>query len=152
MIGKIVTYFKDNILGDSAPDPEDREDAIRKATAALLVEVMITDGELATVEEQTIIALLQQHFGLQAKQANELLALAKDEVGDATSLYQFTGQINLHLSNGEKLRLMEKLWHVALADHNLDKYEEDLIRKVAELIHIPHSQFVRTRNETKRKT
>ena len=34
-------------------------------------------------------------------------------------------------------------WAVAYADGNLDKYEEALIRQVAELTYVPHQDYIR---------
>ena len=38
---------------------------------------------------------------------------------------------------------MESLWRVAYADGDLDKYEERLIRQVADLTHVSHKDFIR---------
>jgi uncharacterized tellurite resistance protein B-like protein len=34
------------------------------------------------------------------------------------------------------------MWTVAYADGDLDKYEEHLIRQVAELTYVPHSDYI----------
>jgi uncharacterized tellurite resistance protein B-like protein len=34
---------------------------------------------------------------------------------------------------------------VAYADGDLDKYEEHLIRRVAELIYVPHEEYIRAK-------
>ena len=41
---------------------------------------------------------------------------------------------------------MELLWHVALADGEIDKYEDHLVRKVADLIYVPHLSFIRAKH------
>jgi hypothetical protein len=42
----------------------------------------------------------------------------------------------------EKLQLLEALWRVARADATVHKYEEHLIRRIADLLHMPHSSFI----------
>jgi uncharacterized tellurite resistance protein B-like protein len=37
------------------------------------------------------------------------------------------------------------MWQVAYADGRLDKYEEGLIRQVAELTYVPHAEYIRTK-------
>ena len=37
---------------------------------------------------------------------------------------------------------MKAMWEIAYADGKLDKYEEHYLRKVSELLYIPHSQFI----------
>ena len=72
----------------------------------------------------------------------ELIELSQEEVEEATSLYQFTKEINSHFDLDQKLELMTALWQVALADDYLDKYEESIIRKISDLIHLRHSEYI----------
>ena len=37
------------------------------------------------------------------------------------------------------------MWAVAYADGNVDKYEEHLIRQVAELTYVPHSDYIQSK-------
>ena len=75
----------------------------------------------------------------------ELLELASRKVDEATSLYEFTRLINDHYSAAQKLRLIDAMWSVACADGAIDKYEEHLIRRVAELTYVPHSDYIRSK-------
>ena len=43
--------------------------------------------------------------------------------------------------------MVELLWRVAYADGDLDKYEEHLVRRIADLIHVPHSVFIRMKHK-----
>jgi len=38
------------------------------------------------------------------------------------------------------------LWQIAYADACLDRYEEALVRKIAELIHVPHREFMQAKH------
>ena len=40
---------------------------------------------------------------------------------------------------------MKALWEVAAEDGNIDKYEEHVIRKISELIYLPHKDFIRAK-------
>ncbi len=147
MITGIRKFFTDSIL----PNTPTHSGAapIQKATAALLVEIMVTDGVVDASEELAMIRLLQSHFALSAGECRELIALARAEVAEATSLYQFTELVNEHFSAQDKYELVRQLWVIAYADRELDKYEEATIRKIAELIHVPHSRFIRAKSEVK---
>ncbi|MDD9894524.1 MAG: TerB family tellurite resistance protein, partial [Gammaproteobacteria bacterium] len=37
------------------------------------------------------------------------------------------------------------MWRVAFSDERLDKYEEHLIRKIADLIYVSHSDFIKSK-------
>ncbi len=150
MISKIKTFFQDKVL---SPDTEGKTDTpqknIRKASAALMVEVMLSDGQLESKEEKAIKALLTNTFELSAAECDELFCLAQEEVKDSISLYEFTGQVNLHFSADDKFELIKHMWHIAFIDNDLDKYEESLIRQVADLIYLPHSQFIKAKSLAK---
>lgn len=151
MINKIKEFFVARIQGTQAADQIPSEPpSIRLATAALLVEIMVTDNLLEDQEEETIKNLLMGNFDLSLAAAEELFELAKEEVRESTSLYQFTGLVNQYFSEAEKFNLLKQLWQVALSDGILDKYEEGLIRKLADLLHIGHSQFIRAKRLAKK--
>jgi|TARA_B110000967_G_scaffold178552_1_gene193440 uncharacterized tellurite resistance protein B-like protein len=138
MINKIKAFFAKNVV-----DAEDNSVSAEKlATAALLIEVMVIDGNLAEDELQSISATLAQMLELSSDQVDELVLLSRDEVSEATSLYQFTKEINAHFSHEKKLNLMTAMWSVAFADGHLDKHEEGIIRRVADLLHLRHSEFI----------
>jgi hypothetical protein len=42
------------------------------------------------------------------------------------------------------------MWRVAYADRRLDKYEEYQIRRLAELLHVPHQAYIRAKLRAKR--
>jgi uncharacterized tellurite resistance protein B-like protein len=72
----------------------------------------------------------------------ELIALAEQEAAEATSLYQFTHLIDKGFSHEQKARVVELLWQVAFADGHLEAREEAVVRRVADLIHVPHKTYV----------
>ena len=139
MIDKIKSFFSKNVL-----EPEtELTSPDQLATAALLIEVMVIDGDLDDQEMQSIAGTLSNMLHLSKEQIDQLIELSKDEVADATSLYQFTKEINEHFDIEKKLSLMTAMWRVAFADGHLDKYEENIIRRVADLLHIRHSEYIR---------
>lgn len=128
--------------------PAQREAGLHLATAALLVETARADFEADASEHELIAALVSAHFGLDDATAADLLARAGERVDDAVSLYEFTRELNDRLSEAEKLRVLEMMWRVAHADGRIDKHEEHLLRRVADLLHLPHADFVRLRHAT----
>ena len=147
MIEKIKTLFSKNVLEAEA----DSTSADQLATAALLIEVMVIDGNLDPDEIQSISATLARMLDLSAQQVDELIELSQAEVREATSLYQFTSEINKHFDHNKKLSLMTAMWRVAFADGHLDKHEENIIRRVADLLHIRHSEYIRCKQLAREK-
>ncbi len=145
MIGRITEFFSRHLALSADAEPEHCVPPLQLATAALLIEVSRADFTVAESERSTLVELLKQQFKLPADQLQTLIDLAQQEAEQATSLYQFTRLINASYSPQQKSQLIFNLWQVALTDGDLDKYEDHLIRKVADLIHVTHSEFIRTK-------
>ena len=119
--------------------------SLELAAAALLVEVARADYQVDDDEEQTIGALLRQTLGLQDEEVASLIELAHEYSRDAVGLHPFTSVVHERFDAQEKVLLFECLWRVAYADGNIDKYEEHMLRRIAELLHIPHREFIKTK-------
>lgn len=115
------------------------------AAAALLIEVARADRGFDPREQLALTQALRRSFGLNSAELDTLLALAEAEASASTSDYAFTRLINDEYSDAEKSELVRSMWTVAFADGAVDKYEEHLIRRIAGLIYVPHSEFIRTR-------
>lgn len=149
MLAGIASFFE-NYLKDRADEPaEDREHKHQLASAALMIELCKCDQGIGDDETRALAGILQERFQLSPARIEELMALAEQEAREATSLYQFTSLLNESYTYEEKTQLIKGLWEVAFADGNLDRYEEHLIRRVAELMYVSHSDFIRTKLEVK---
>lgn len=148
MIGKLKTLFEQ--IGAKDKDASITSPISKNLiTAALMIEVMQADFSLDEREQQAFISVLKQSFDLDENEVIELEELAHAKVEEATSLYEFTRQINDNFSVGEKLELIRNMWRVAFADGEIDRYEDGVIRRVAELIYVAHSDFIRMKLEVK---
>ncbi len=143
MLKAIRSFFEANITSEGKAELD--TDKRQLATAALLIEVASADHRLDASELEQIKTILRQRFSLNDEQLRTLTELAQTEKDESTSLYQFTQLINEYCSPEDKFKLITAMWEVAYADNELDKYEEYLIRKVADLIYVSHSDFIRAK-------
>lgn len=151
MFSKISAFFERHLQpagGDSAPLSHSQK---HLAVAALLIEVAMADHVFDEREMQSLKLHLQQKFAIANDQLSELIDLAKEETSEATSLHQFTTLVHQHCTPQEKFELLVSMWELAFADKDLNKYEEYVIRKVADLIYISHSDFMRAKSIAKTK-
>lgn len=118
---------------------------LRLAAAALLIETARADFHQDEDEQAALESLLCSSLRLDRVEVRELLNQASDQLDASTSLYDFTRVINDHYSAEHKVQLIDAMWQVAYADGELDKYEEHLIRKVAELTYVSHSDYIRAK-------
>lgn len=124
---------------------ESQRRGLHLAAAALLIETARADFVQDEAEVLKMTELLAGSLKLGKPEVDELIAAAEQRVDEAVSLYEFTRVINDHYSAEQKLRLIGAMWTVAYADGNVDKYEEHLIRQVAELIYVPHSDYIQSK-------
>ena len=144
MLNKIKGFFNQNLV--NTPSPADRQKQLHIATAALLFEVARADFNISKQEKDKIAAALNKTLKLENTILEEVMQLAESEVEQATSLHQFTKLIHDSYQIDEKIEIIRLLWLVAYSDNDLDKYEESLIRKVADLLYIPHSDYLLTKD------
>jgi uncharacterized tellurite resistance protein B-like protein len=142
MISKLLAFFQQEEIKTESHKPE-------LAAAALLVEIMNADHDLSPAESESIKNILFDTLFITADVADKLLETAKKEVHEATDLFQFTGVINTSYRYEEKVSLIESLWKVAYSDNQLDKYEEHMVRRIADLLYVSHSDFMQTKNRIK---
>ena len=146
MITTIKKYFTERIQKESGTSEATATHALNLATAALLIEVMKADFAVLEQERQAVHSLLRKHLLLSADEIAELFALAEKEVVDSVSLYQFTSLIDQGLPYEQKVKIIEMLWQVVYADNELDKYEESRVRKIADLLHVSHRDFIQSKH------
>jgi len=117
------------------------------ASAALLVEVARADFEITPEELARLIDLLATTFDMSPEDVELVTQQANDQVENAVSLHDFTRIINEHCSPEERNELVGLMWDVAAADGDLSKYEDHLIRRVADLLYVPHQEFIRLKHQ-----
>ena len=141
MLNRIRTFFDQYLIADAAAT-RDPAQAARCAAAALLLEMAHMDAAITPEEQAAIFDTVRENFGLSPEQAQELIACADEEREQATDYYQFTSLINAHFDQAQRAALIEQLWRVAYTNLVLCKHEEYLVRKVANLLHVPHQTFI----------
>lgn len=139
---KAIKAFFDQHVAPADHRSDDGSQRLKVAAAVLLVEAARSDHEFSGTERAAVLSAVQTRFGLSSDQALELLALAEAESHDAHDIYQFTTVINAGFSHDQKVHLVEELWRTAGSDQMINGNEEHLIRRVADLLHLPHSQFI----------
>ncbi|MFT5414861.1 MAG: putative tellurite resistance protein B-like protein [Gammaproteobacteria bacterium] len=115
------------------------------ASAALLMEVSRADHDVSSVEKESIRASIKQVFHLSDDEIEDIMSSAEHAVEGAVSLFDFTLVVNEQFSREQKIELIAKLWAVAYADNELDHYEEYYVRKIADLLHVSHSDYIKTK-------
>lgn len=142
MLSIIKQFFNTQLAFGSLAVNQDPEHAIRLAVAALFIEVTESDYRQSPEEKHALLKVVRDHFGLAVEEANRLISMAKAEQAESTDNFQFTTLINKNYNPEQKIRLIEGFWRIAFSDQELHMYEEHLIRRLADLLHVSHGDFI----------
>lgn len=122
---------------------------LQLATAVLLIEVMRSDAESTDEEQAAILDILKDRFQLADAEVAQLAELGHRTAKAANDLHQFTSLINRELELSEKVRIIEYMWQVAYADRKISAHENHLMRRMADLLHISHGDYVAAKTRAK---
>ena len=122
---------------------------INLSCAILLVEVSYADFHISDIEINSIINLFEEKLNLSKKDAEWLSEEAKNLHADTNCLRKYIKIINENYSNLQKKDLINMAWQIAKIDNVVDKHEEHRIRKLSELLHLNHSDFIKSKIDTK---
>ena len=146
MLKAISDFFEQHLA--PSDKPAGHRHTLELATATLLAEVMRLEG-VDAAERQAVLQGMQAHFGLGAAQAEELVRLAEAEARAATDYYQFTSLIRDRYSPEDRQAIVELLWRVAYADATLSAHEMHVIRKISDLLYVPHGAYIAAKMRAK---
>ena len=147
MITKLQQFFN-KYLAEDTETSSSLDHRLQLACAALMVEMVHVDDDFSDQEEIKLKLLLKQQFELNTEELTALIELAHTKKNEATDYHEFTSLLNNHYTQAQKIKLVEDLWQLAFADQQLNKFEEHLLRRLADLLHVPHQDFIRTKHKT----
>ena len=142
MIKQLVSF----LAGSQHETGVDTDSEIRLAAAVLLVEVMMADHHIDGAERRKLAQSIQQLLAIDEQESLELIGKAEQKHDELVSLHELTSVINMNYSQSQKITLVEYMWRISLSDGHVDKYEEHLIRKVADLLYVSHKDFIRSKH------
>ena len=124
----------DRVLGEDERSLELREEELRLAAAALLINAASVDGKFEPEERKKLKALLEARFGLHGDGLKQILGEAEAWDQESVDLYSFTSVLARELDQDGRKRIVEMLWEVAFADGVLHEFESNLVWRSAELL------------------
>ena len=143
MIKRIFEQVVVAISSKSAPAEDDsaRQKGIRLATAVLMLDVARADHVFDETEFDEVLELVEKHISVflpTTPPSSSTKRTTKQK--NLTSLHEFTQLLHNNLDEDEKSRIVEMLWKIAYADGRLDKYEDSLVLKISDLLHVSRGQ------------
>ncbi|HEX5678284.1 MAG TPA: TerB family tellurite resistance protein [Alcanivorax sp.] len=128
-----------------AQNSEESDHDLHRAAAALLMEVARTDGEVGQREQRMLVKAVRERWHLEAEEMDEIVAELDQRVENATDLFEFTIPLRQRWDPETRVRLIYDMWAIAAVDGDADSHEEQLIRRVSELLYVSHGDFIRAK-------
>jgi len=147
MIKRLFAQVVEKISATDMVSVEDREATLRLAAAVLMIDVARADYVFDESEFDTVLNLVEAHFGLTAEQAAELVIEAGDKAEDLVDIHTFTKLLHDFLTEDEKAQIVSLLWQIAYADGRLDKYEDSLVLKISDLLYVSRGRVMRLKHD-----
>lgn len=145
MWDRLISIFQTSGDSEAAGSPD--EEALRIATAALLVHASKVDGEEREEETERLHELIRSKFELTQAQADDLVSRGRESDEQAVDLYRHTRVLTDNLGPEGRAGIVEMLWEIVLSDKVLDDYEANLVWRVAELLRVSTRERVLLRKQ-----
>ncbi|MFW5816515.1 MAG: TerB family tellurite resistance protein [Wenzhouxiangella sp.] len=127
-------------------EPAADANALARAGAVVLLEMAAADDRFEAKELDMVHKAIERAFGLDGSELEELMTEAHSMREQAVSLHDFTRSLRTGLERDQRDALVGWLWKVALADGHLDRFEEQLLRRLSDLLGVPHEEFIRRKH------
>ena len=106
------------------------------AVLSLLIEACKVDGIISDDEIEKITYLLINKFHLEPSKANNAINFVLEKANEKVEIFSDIKVVLDTMDHEERIKVVEMLWSVVLADGNVDDYESNLMRKISSLLHV----------------
>jgi uncharacterized tellurite resistance protein B-like protein len=142
MLDALQRFFRRQ---DPAPLGQDP----RLAVAALLVHLAAVDGSILPEERTAIRGALQDYYELSEADVDRLVTEATRQDAESVDFYRFTSALS-SLSDSEKIEIVRMMWQVVFADRKNHELEDNMVWRIAELIHVSARDRTKLRQQMAR--
>jgi len=120
------------------------------ALGVLLWTVAEADNKFLPEEEKKIESIFSSTGKIDSGVLPLVMASVKQAALERVDLFTFTSEVSEELVYKDKIKIIEDLFSVACADKELDETELEHIRKIANLFHLSHSDFIQAKLKIKK--
>ena len=142
MLDVIKRFFNKAPSHESQNQKRSSGHDVRVATCALFLEMGRIDETFTADEMEKVMTILNQKYGLSREDGKALIEAADDELKESIDYWQFARLINDHYTPAEKVEIIEILWQIVYVDGKLDRHEDYLMHKLAQLLRLSHQQLM----------
>ena len=130
MINLLKNFFENKEIDKNS------QESNLELLCGLMIEAANSDGDIGTEEIQKIKETLTNTFKENPEEVDSVLEQSIQNSNNSKSLYYYSSKINKNYSDEKKIKLIEILWEIVLADGQLHDYESSIIRRLSGLLYI----------------
>lgn len=135
-----MKLFK-NLFKTKEIEEESKDSSIQKSICSLMIEVAYADNQLDESELKVMANSLSK-LDIKEEEIQEILDATLAKSKESISFYEHTRILNDQLDYDQKKEVLNSVWAIAFADGEMDKHEEHLIRRIADLLYLNHKDFI----------
>ena len=138
-----MNFFK-NLFKTKKIEEKSKDNSIQKSICSLMIEVAYADNQLDESELKVMANSLSK-LDIQEGEIQEIVDATLAKSKESISFYEHTRILNDQLDYDQKKEVLNSVWAIAFADGEMDKHEEHLIRRIADLLYLNHKDFIITK-------
>ena len=135
-----MKFFK-NLFKTKEIESESKDNSIQKSICSLMIEVAYADDQLDESELKAMANSLGK-LAIEEEEIQEIVDATLAKSKESISFYEHTRILNDQLDYDQKKEVLNSVWAIAFADGEMDKHEEHLIRRIADLLYLNHKDFI----------
>jgi uncharacterized tellurite resistance protein B-like protein len=124
------------------PQPQQKHDPLRLATAAVLLDIAYADGEFTPAEGGDVVGFLVKRFELTPEDAQELIEAADEIRKKTVDHFALTHYIRKNAPISDRLEIVKTMWRIVYSDDTVTGDETYLVRKLSHLLGIEHHVMI----------
>ncbi len=132
MLDSFLNLFNKSKLNNNTNEVDDHLMLI----SGILVETAAIDGKVDNSEHSKIIKSLIYFFQVSEDKISHIVKKCLERTNEPNSLHYFTSRINKEFEYERKIKLLEIMWEIVLADGKIHDYESNMIRRLSGLLYI----------------
>ena len=142
-----MKFFK-NLFKTEDSEAESKDNSIQKSICSLMIEVAYADNQLDDSELKVMANSLSK-LDIEKEEIQEIVDATLAKSKESISFYEHTRILNDQLDYDQKKEVLNSVWSIAFADGQMNKHEEHLIRRIADLLYLNHKDFINSKLDHK---
>ncbi len=148
---KLLSHLK-SFLASEFEAADEPAHTLELAAAMLLFEVVWADHQIEDAELAQLSAALTASLELTDDEVTAVIEDAHARQATHVGVVDYTRLLNEQCAPEQKYELVLNLWRVAGADGQVSAIEEHTIRRISDLLYLPHADFIRAKQQARQQS